>query len=412
MVTRSVHKYIVMKFHYIASQQDGRVIEGDVDSPNVQSVLSYLSTNNLKPVSVKVIEERKKEISLFEQKVTITDQIFLTKYLALMLKIGTGLLEAINILIADFKKPSIRNILYEIRSSLEQGQPFYTTFSRHPKVFSNVYTNLVKAGEASGNLEKIFQDLTLVLTKEKELRDQLKSALVYPVLLLIGAVLILVFLVMFALPKIANVFLDSGFDPPAFSKAVFAVGLFFSKFGFFIIGLAIIGIIVGIGFYKTSMFFRKFIGNLFASLPLVKTVVMKMALQRFASTLSSLIKAGMPLTEALKITADAVANQQVHDALLRISDQGLAKGLTIGEAFRREPVFPQTISNLVAISERAGHLDEVLETLSEFYAKEIDSSVKELVSFLEPALLLFIGIVIGVIALAIIVPIYQLTTQF
>lgn len=401
-----------MKFHYIASQQDGRVMEGDVEAANVQSVLSYLSTNNLKPVSVKVIEEQKKEIRLFESKISITDQIFLTKYLALMLKIGTGLLEAVNILIADFKKPAIRNILYEIRSSLEQGQPFYTTFARHPKVFSNVYTNLVKAGEASGNLEKIFQDLTGVLTKEKDLRDQLKSALIYPILLLVGSVLILIFLVMFALPKISNVFMDSGFEPPAFSKAVFAVGAFFSKFGFFIIGFGIVALIVCIGFYKSSIFFKRFINNIFSNLPLVRNVVLKTALQRFAATLSSLIKAGMPLTEALKITADAVANQQVHDALIRISDQGLAKGLTIGEAFRREPVFPQTISNLVAISERAGHLDEVLATLSEFYTKEIDASVKELVSFLEPALLLFIGIVVGTIALAIIVPIYQLTTSF
>jgi type II secretory pathway component PulF len=401
-----------MKFHYIASQQDGRVVEGDVEAPSVQAVLSYLSTNNLKPVSVKLIEERKKEIELFKARVTITDQIFLTKYLALMLKIGTGLLEAVNILIADFKKQAIRDILYEIRSSLEQGQPFYTTFARHPKVFSNVYTNLVKAGEASGNLEKIFQDLTLILTKEKDLRDQMKGALVYPVLLLVGAVLILMFLVMFALPKIANVFLDSGFQPPAFSSAVFAVGLFFGKFGFYFIGFDIVAGIFAVGLYRTSIFFQRFLKNLFGGLPLIKTVIHKMALQRFASTLSSLIKAGMPLTEALKITSDAVANQAVGDALVRIADQGLAKGLTIGEAFRREPIFPQTISNLVAISERAGHLDEVLETLGEFYSKEIDSSVKELVSFLEPALLLFIGIIIGVIALAIIVPIYQLTTQF
>jgi len=401
-----------MKFHYVASQQDGRVIEGDVDAANVQAVLSYLSTNNLKPVSVKAIEERKKEIQFFKARVTITDQIFLTKYLALMLKIGTGLLEAVNILIADFDKQAIREILYEIRSSLEQGQPFFTTFARHPKVFSNVYANLVKAGEASGNLEKIFQDLTIILTKEKELRDQMKSALVYPALLLVGAVLILMFLVMFALPKIANVFLESGFQPPAFSSAVFAVGLFFGKFGFYFIGLGIAAGIFGVSFYRASIFFQRFIKNLFAGLPLIKNVVHKMALQRFASTLSSLIKAGMPLTEALKITSNAVANQAVGDALIRIADQGLAKGLTIGEAFRREPVFPQTISNLVAISERAGHLDEVLETLGEFYSKEIDSSIKELVSFLEPALLLFIGIIIGVIALAIIVPIYQLTTQF
>ncbi|MFA6365396.1 MAG: type II secretion system F family protein [Candidatus Paceibacterota bacterium] len=401
-----------MKFRYIASQQDGRILEGDVEARNVQDILSYLAKNGLRPVSVKPIEEKSKELSFLKASVTISDQIFLTKYLALMLKIGTGLLEAINILIADFKKPAVRDILYEIRSSLEQGQPFYTTFAKHPKVFSDVYVNLVRAGEASGNLEKIFADLTGVLTKEKELRDQVRGALVYPVLLLVGSILILVFLVMFALPKIANVFTEGGFEPPGFSKAVFALGFFFNKFGIYIFGL--LGGVAAVAAWlrATSEVFRKFLSNVFAGIPLVKTIIKKMALQRFASTLSSLIKAGMPLTEALEITARAVANEELRSSLIRISQEGLAKGLTIGEAFRREPYFPQTVTNLVAISERAGHLDEVLETLGEFYTKEIDSSVKELVSFLEPALLMFIGVIIGVIALAIIVPIYQLTTQF
>jgi len=401
-----------MKFRYIASQQDGRILEGDVEARNVQDILAFLAKNGLRPVSVKPIEEKKAGSSLFGGKITISDQIFLTKYLALMLRIGTGLLEAINILIADFKKPAIRNILFEIRASLEQGQPFYSTFAKYPKVFSHVYTNLVRAGEASGNLEKIFADLTLMLTKQKDLRDQLRSALVYPVLLLVGSVLILIFLVMFALPKIANVFLEGGFEPPGFSKVVFAFGLFFNKYGFYIIGFLIL---LGIGAYmlrSVSAVFRKFLSNVLAGVPLVKTIFKKMALQRFASTLSSLIKAGMPLTEALEITARAVANEELRASLVRISQEGLAKGLTIGEAFKREPYFPQTVTNLVAISERAGHLDEVLETLGEFYTKEIDTSVKELVSFLEPALLMFIGVIIGVIALAIIVPIYQLTTQF
>ncbi len=400
-----------MKFRFIASQADGRIVEGDIEARSVQDVLSYLAKNGLKPVSVKPIEEKGKA-SLFAPSISITDQIFLTKYLALMLRIGTGLLEAVNILIADFDKQAIRDILFEVRAALEAGQPFYTTFAKYPKIFSNVYINLVKAGEASGNLEKIFADLTETLTKQKDLRDQLRGALVYPVLLLIGSVLILVFLIMFALPKIANVFMEGGFNPPAFTKVVFAVGFFFNSYGLYILGFFAVLAFIALWLNSTSATFHKFLSNMVSGLPLVKTVLKKMALQRFASTLASLIKAGMPLTEALEITAGAVANEEARAALVRISREGLAKGLTIGEAFRREPFFPQTVTNLVAISERAGHLDEVLTTLSEFYTKEIDSSVKELVSFLEPALLLFIGVVIGVIALAIIVPIYQLTTQF
>ncbi|MCX6788726.1 MAG: type II secretion system F family protein [Candidatus Jorgensenbacteria bacterium] len=399
-----------MKFRYIASQADGRVVEGEMDAQNVHEVLAFLAKNNLKPVSIKSKEEEKQ--GLFTGSITITDQVFITKYLALMLKIGTGLLEAINILIADFKKPAIRDFLFEVRSSLEKGQPFYSTFAKYPKTFSHVYINLVRAGEESGNLEKVFTDLTETLTKQKDLQDTVRGALTYPVILLVGSLGILFFLVMFALPKVSKVFTDGGFQPPAFSAAVFSVGLFFNQYGFYFIGIFVIVALLIVWLRSVSEVFRRFISNVFSNIPLVKGLIKKMALQRFSATLSSLVKAGMPLNRALEITADAVAHEELRAALMRISRDGIAKGLTIGEAFRRESAFPQTITNLIAISEKAGHIDEVLGTVSEFYTKEIDSGVKELVSFLEPALLLFIGIIVALIALAIIVPIYQLTTQF
>lgn len=398
------------KFRYIAAQADGRIIESEISANTSSEVLVYLNKNNLKPVSIRPVEN--KQIVLFRSKVDIGDQIFLSKYMSLMLKIGTGLIEAINILIADFNKPALKDILLEVRSALEQGNPFYTTFAKYPKVFSQVYTNLIRAGETSGNLEKVFANLTEMLTKQKDLRDQIKGALIYPTMLFLGSIAILMFLVIFALPKIANVFLQGGFEPPLFSRVVFSVGLFINDYKIIFLSLIFIG--GGIFFFlaKTSMGFKKFLLSAVGSVPKVREVIRKIALQRFASVLASLIRAGMPITEGLEITARAVGNVELQAALERISREGLAKGLTIGEAFKREPFFPQTVTNLIAVSERAGHLEDVLETLADFYSKEIDGSIKSLVSFLEPVLLLFIGAVIGVIALAIIVPIYQLTTQF
>lgn len=402
-----------MQFHYVAAQVDGKIIEGDVEAVNEGEVLLYLSRKSLKPVSVDSINKTEARTrALFAGKVTLTDQIFISKYLALMLKIGTGLIEAINILIEDFHKPAVKSLLLEIHTTLEEGKPFYTTFERHPRIFSSVYTNLVRAGEASGNLERTFEDLTGMLSRQKELHDRLRSALAYPVLLIIGAITILSFIITFALPKLAEVFSEGGFDPPGFSKVVFSVGLFFHGAGFFVlIGLIAIVISTIIG-YKTSLTFRRFLISLVGEIPVLRDVIKKIALQRFASTLSSLFKAGISITEGLEITARAVGNIELEDALRRISKEGVAKGLTVGAAFRRETFFPSTVTNLIAISEKAGHLSDVLDTLSDFYTKEIDSSVKTLVSFLEPALLLFIGAVIGVIALSVVIPIYQLTTQF
>jgi type II secretory pathway component PulF len=401
-----------MKFHYLASQPDGRIVESEIEAKNVYEVLTYLAKNNLKPISIKPAEKVFGGFRLFRSKITLTDQIFISKYLGLMLKIGTGLLEAINILIADFQKTAVKEILLEIRSNLERGNPFYVTFARYPKVFGQVYINLIRAGEVSGNLEKVFEDLTTMLTKNKELREQMRSSLVYPILLLVGSILIMTFLVMFALPKIANVFLESGFEPPVFSKIVFSVGLFLQSIGVYLLIVLVVGAVAVFRFFKNSPTFRKFLLSLVSEIPVVKDLVKKIAIQRFASILASFIRAGIPLTEALEITAMAVGNPELKDALIRISREGLAKGLTVSEAFRKEPFFPQLVVNLVAVSERAGHIENVLETLSDFYIKEIDSGLKTIVSFLEPALLMSIGVVIGGIALAIIIPIYQLTTQF
>lgn len=402
-----------MQFHYVAAQANGRLVEGDVDAVNEGEVLSFLSRKGLKPVSVDAINKnslRSKE--LLSGRVTIADQIFISKYLALMLKIGTGLIEAINILIEDFTKPAVKSILLEVRSSLEEGNPFYTTFAKYPKIFSSVYINLIKAGETSGSLEKTFNDLTEMLTRQKDLRDRLRSALAYPILLIVGSILILGFITTYALPRLAEVFTEGGFNPPGFSKIVFSVGLFLKDAGPFVI-VGLLALIIG-GFiaYRISLGFRRIIMSLVGEIPVIRDVVKKVALQRFAGTFSSLLQAGIPITKAIEITAHAVGHVELEQSLLRVAEEGVAKGLTVGEAFRRETFFPSTVANLVAISEKAGHLDEVLVTLRDFYEKEIDSTVKTLVSFLEPILLVFIGAIIGVIALSVVVPIYQLTTQF
>lgn len=401
-----------MRYHYTASQQDGRIIESEMEAGNLQDVLRFLTSRGLKPITVKPLKEKKKGIVLFGGRINLTDQVFIFRYLSLMLKIGTNLLQAVNILIDDFDKPSVKSFLLEVRSNLERGAPFYSTFIKYPKIFSPVQINLIKSGEVSGNLEQVFQNITDSLIKEKAIKDQIRNALIYPILLLIISVFILIFLVTFALPKIAGVFLESGFDPPGFSKVVFAIGLFFGKVWFLVVGSLIAAVVAVFYLYKNSLFFRKLLWSVVSEIPIIKDIIEKLALQRFAATTSSLVRAGIPINQALEITAGATGHVKFKEALIRIAREGLAKGLTLGEAFRREPAFPNMVSSLVAIAEKAGHVENVLATLAEFYISEIDNSMKRLISLLEPSLLLFIGFIIGVIALSIIVPIYQLTTQF
>ena len=224
------------------------------------------------------------------------------------------------------------------------------------------------------------------------------------------ALLVLILMVVFVLPRIANVFSQTGSDPPLFSRIVFSVGLFFGKYSYIVLPFFLAMGVFGWYFFFKNKLGKKTRERIMAKLPIVKNIVQQLAIQRFASTFSSLLRAGLPILEAIEITAGAVGSEELREALLRIGKDGIAKGLTIGEAFRRETYFPRVVTNLVAISEKAGHMEEVLETLSDFYASEVNASVKMLVSFLEPVLLLSLGAVIGLIALAVIVPIYQLVS--
>jgi type IV pilus assembly protein PilC len=404
-----------MRFHYIASQPNGKIIEGDFEGNGSAEILKYLAGQGLKPISIKVVkgvEELGKKSFIFKKGITIDDKVFLIKYLSLMLKVGTDLLKAIDVLIADLENQTLKALLIEIRGNLEKGKPFYSTFLKYPKYFSSVFVNLIKAGETSGNLERVLEDLSASLEREQDLRRKIKAAFTYPVILLIASFAILILLVSFVLPRIATVFTSANIKPPFFSKIVISVGLFINHYiWFFLIFLIILIISLWYLFTKTPSG-KRILYQFALKLPIIKNVLKQMALQRFANTLSSLLKAGLPILDALEITSQTVGYGEMKDSLLRISREGIAKGLTVGEAFRREAVFPRVVVNLMSISEKAGHIEDILSTLATFYEGEIETEIKTLVSFLEPVLLLGIGIVIGTIAISVIVPIYQLVGQF
>ncbi len=400
-----------MLYHYVAADESGKMVEGEFEGNTLNDALRYLATKELRPVSVKPMKSRSSGKQRLGR-INTSDKVFLTKYLALMLKVGTDLLSAINILIADFDKAAMKDLLLEVRENLSKGEPFYAAFAEHPDIFSPTFVNLVKAAETSGNLERTFEDLSNSLEKEAELRGRVKSALIYPIVLLVVSGAILTFLVTFALPKVADVFLQSGIQPPLFSAVVFGIGLFVGSHILIIIPALIIligGSIIAVK--KTEMGKRAFERTM-THLPFIKNIYVQLAVQRMAYTMSSLMRAGLPVVQTITVAAETVGNRDFRSALLRVANEGLAKGLTIGEAFRREEIFPKMVSNLVAISEKAGHLDEVLATLSDFYAANIDANVKALVSLLEPLMLLTMGILVAIIALSIIVPIYQLTSKF
>src|SRR3989344_2784512 len=398
-----------MKFWYVAMQPDGKTVRGTVEAASQVAFLSFLAQRELRPVSVLPASTGS---GLFHARISATDVIFLTKYLALMLRAGTDLFRALDILISDFEKPAMKALLIEIRESLERGQPFYTTFARYPKQFEPVFVNLVKAGELSGNLESVFENLSVMLVKKEELRRRIVSALTYPAILSVASMGIVAFLVTFALPRIADVCQSGGFTPPGFVAWVFAFAGFVSA-NIIPLGIAgFMGVIFLWFFFFRTILGRAYLFSILRHIPVVRGVLQRIAIQRFASTLSSLLRAGLPIIDSLELTATAVGDYAFETALQHIAREGIARGLTLGDAFRREAAFPLVITTLIGVSEKAGHLDEVLATLGSFYDSEIDSSIKNMVTLIEPLMLIILGGIVGLIALSVIIPIYQLIGQF
>ncbi len=401
-----------MRFTYRAIDQKGKTAEGIIEAQSMSEALLKIAQRNLRPLSLKPVKALELNLkNIFGQKVNLEDKVFITKYLSLMLRVGTDLFKAINILIDDFDKPVVKNLLIEIKDNLEKGFPFYTTFAKYPKSFPPVFVNMVKSGEMSGNLERVFSDLSVSLESDRELTGKIKSALTYPIILFVASILILILLVSYSLPKIANVFLSGGLKPPTFSRIVFAVGLFVGAHLAVLLTLFIGSIVGAVFFFGKTALGKRVLYDFALRLPVIKKVIKEISLQRFASVFASLLKSGLPIIEALNTSADSTGMPEMKAALHRVGDN-LSRGLTVGEAFKNEPVFPHIVSNLIAISEKSGHLEEILTTLSGFYSSEIETSVKTLVTFIEPIMLLMIGLVIGTIALAVIVPVYQLTATF
>ncbi len=402
-----------MRFKYTAALPTGEVSEGEISATDIKEALEELAAKGLTPITIKpkrrvVLRGRR----FFAPLIGINDKIFLTRYISLMLRSGTDLFRTVKILITDYEKPGLRNFLMELRYDLEQGRSMSFTFAKYPQFFDPVFVNLIKAGEASGNLEVVFDRLSTSLETTRDFKGRVRSALIYPVFLLIMSGVVVTFLTTFALPKIASVFEGTGFEPPAFSKMVFTVGGFIAEHIWTILSLGIGGLLLLFILYRNFIVVRRLLFDLFTKIKIVRNLTEKMAIQRFASTLASLIEAGIDFPRAVEITAEVVGNQRLKDALIRISRERLAKGWTISDAFSREPFFPRTVVNLISIAEKTGNIETTLQTLADFYRKEVDKALKDLVTILEPILLLVMGLIIGFIAISIIVPIYQMATQF
>ncbi len=406
-----------MLFKYKAITPEGKVVEGEIERESESEVLRFLKNQGLTPVSIKkreVIVEKILGTSLkgfFKKGIKLEDQLFLVRYLGLMLKGGVDLLEALSVLEKDFQNPAVRRFLVFSKENLKKGRAFYESFSAFPHDFSPTFVALIKAGELSGKLDEVCKILAQNIEREIEVKRKLKSALTYPIMLVILATIVLTIVITFSIPKIAMIFEEINREPPLFTKIILSLSFFLRKYGIFLL-LLILALLISLYlFYQRTLTGKRFFQNLIVRLPIVKKVVEKLDVQKFTQNFSAMVEAGVPILQAIEVCRDTLNTPKMKLALDRIAER-IKKGATIGEAFLEEKkAFPLALVSLISISEKAGRLSFTLRELSDFFAGEIDATVKSLTSLIEPIILVMIGIIVGFIALGVIVPLYQTVTS-
>ncbi len=342
--------------------------------------------------------------------ISLVDKVFFTQHLALMLRSGLSLSAALKTLSSQAQSKYFQYVLVDIQRQVESGTSFSNAMARYPKVFSELMVSMVQVGESSGTLEQVLGYLTLQMKKEHELISKVKGALTYPAIVVSVMVLIGVFMLIFVIPKITEVFIEANAVLPIPTRIL----IFASKLIVHNILLATIltaAMITGVVKFSGTERGKLFFSKLTLILPIISPINKKVNLAQFARTVSSLLKSGVPIVDGFTITSKTLSNRLYRSALQAIG-QSLSKGISVSASLLIYPkLFPSSIIEIVAIGEETGKIDEVLLDLAEFYEEDIDQIMKNLPTILEPVLMLMLGLGVGGMAVAILMPMYSLSNQ-
>lgn len=394
-------------FIYKAQNEKGIIIEDSIAASSEKEAESLINDKKLKILYLKRQQEEKTAfLNLFEGNFPIQEKISLCKYLSLLMTAGLPLGESFDLLIKESKNNVVKRVLQDIMTSLNQGVSLYACFSKHKKYFDNVFLSMIKTGETSGTLNKSFDYLAKQFKQENSLKQKVVGALIYPLVIVVLMGSEGLGMLIFVMPKLAKSFLQMKLDLPFYTKLLFQVSLIAEKNILLILaGIAAV-ITLLILFFKSS-FGGKIINKSITSLPIAKDIFLHYNLARFTQSLSSLIKAGVPIIESLEISSNTLGNSKNRNLAKTFRDK-VSQGMPLATIFSEEKIFPPFVTQMVAIGEKSGNMDNVLSDMSTFYQEELENSLKNFISVLEPVLMIFIGVAVGLMAVSVISPIYSL----
>jgi len=396
-------------FTYRGTNRAGATVSGELAAASKTDLISSLKRQQ---INVTKMSEKGKEFNLptFGGGVDSKELAVFTRQFSVMIDAGLPLVQCLEILAGQQENKLFQKVLTGTRSAVEGGSTLSTAMRQYEKVFDALYVNLVEAGETGGILDTILQRLSAYIEKNVKLKRAVKSAMVYPVAVLTVAASVITLLLWKVVPIFATLFLGLGVDLPLPTRIVIALSNFVGSIFGFLILVAIVGIIIGLKVWYGTPVGRMTIDGILLKLPMIGLLLRKIAVARFTRTLGTLISSGVPILEGLEITARTAGNAVIEKALMEVR-KALEAGRNLSEPLKDTNVFPGMVTQMIGVGEQTGAMDAMLQKIADFYEDEVDAAVKDLLAAMEPAMIVFLGLVVGGIVISMYLPLFSLIGQ-
>lgn len=398
-------------FAYTAIDASGRTVRATMEADNEQLVLAKLRDQSMHCTDIKKTNKGSKAggFSIGRKKMKPKSIVVFSRQFATMIDAGIPILRCLDILGTQMKDPTLKEAILAVTQDVKSGMALNEAMLKHPHVFSKLYINMIRAAEIGGILDKILDRLAGFLEYESEIRGKIKGAMMYPVLVLIFSQLMLFVLFSFVLPKFKEIFNGMDVELPPVTAALFKMGDFMQKFWWLIL-LILAGIFFGIKAWGKTPAGRYRLDLLKLKIPIVGELNLKMSIARFSRTFGTLINSGVPMLRSLEIVGETLGNAVLSQAIDN-TRTSIKEGQKLSQPFYQSGLFPNMVTTMIDIGEESGRLSEMLVKIGDFYDQEVEATVKGLTSMIEPMLIIFLGVVVGFIAISIMTPIFKLVNS-
>lgn len=398
-------------FIWAGKSKDGKSVKGEMTANSKEEVIGALRKQGVIASTVKSKGGMSMEIKIpgMGGGVTEKDLIVFTRQFATMIDAGLPLVQCLEILEQQTENKALAKTVGAVRADVEAGSTYADALSKHPKVFDELYVNLVAAGEVAGILDTILGRLTAYIEKNMKLKKQIKAAMVYPSVVMFVAVAVISVLMIFVIPMFVQMFADLGGELPGPTQFVVSVSAFMTSWKMLIVVGLLVAVVFTIKAINRTTKGRYAIDSLLLKMPIVGNLMRKVAVSKFTRTLGTLMGAGVPILDGLEIVAKTAGNKVVEKTILETRG-AISEGKTLSEPLGKGGVFPPMVTQMISIGETTGALDAMLAKIADFYDDEVDNAVDALTAALEPALMVFLGTAVGFIIVAMYLPIFKMAS--